>query len=199
MNKFDKIILFVFIVLFCGSIAVLYNVFSKKADTPDDSEKVQIFSDGIYNDLHVFNDGLKNSDSVTTYKLDRYGMGVSEKTIYYVDINGDSVPDRITKIFIETGNAHSYYKYKIELKSGNKYIDITPKNFQTTNGDTCDLQQIQFTFKPQFKVTLIYRELGDTWNTKTMAYKQDFSISKNNLIQTSKTKLKPVCDVKELF
>ncbi len=195
MNK-DKIILFISIVLFCGAAVVLYHLFSR----PDNSGNVQIFSDDISEHLHRFTDGLKNPDFITNYKLDRYGMGPSQKTVYYVDINNDTVPDRITKTFIETGNVHSYYKYKVELQSGNKYTDITPKNFQTINGDVCDLQQIQFSFTPQFKVKRIYRELGDTWEIPTTAYEQDYTISQNNKFQTSKKiKRQSICDVKKLF
>ena len=129
-----------------------------------------------------------------------YHSAHGEGSIYYVDINKDGTKDKITKTFIETGNAHAYYEYKIELKSGDKYVDITPQNFRTTNGASCDLQQIKFSFKPKFKVTIISRGMGDLWNTPTMAYKQTFTLSSDNKMRASqKTQMRSICDVKELF
>lgn len=199
MNKFSKIMIVVFIVLSGVSVVMLYNIFSKRNEPVKSSDKVQTANEEQFNYFHQFTDGLRNPDSVTNYELDKYGMGPAQKSVYYVDINGDKTPDRITKTFIETGNAHSYYKYTIELKSRDRYIDITPQNFQTTNGDTCDLQQIKFSFSPQFTATLISRELGDTWNTPTMAYEQNFTLSGNKMVASKKIKRRFVCDVKELL
>ena len=118
---------------------------------------------------------------------------------HYIDIDNNGTLDRITKTFVETGNAHSYYKYTIEIKEGDKFIDITPDNFQTTNGVICDLQQIQFRFEPQFMVKLIYRELGDLWDEPTIAKQKTFMLSGNSWQTYPEKKLKPICDVKELL
>ena len=199
MNKFNKIVPVILIILICVSGVMLYNIFSKKTEPSKDSEKIQTVKDEKFDYFRQFTDGLMNPDSVTTYELDKYGTGPAQKSVYYVDINNDKIPDRITKTFIETGNAHSYYKYKIELKARDKYIDITPQNFQTMNGDTCDLQQIKFSFAPQFTATLVSREMGDTWNTPTMAYEQNFTLSGNKMVASKKIKKRFVCDVKELL
>ena len=146
-----------------------------------------------------FSDGLPTPDSSITHKTDEFGMGVAAKYIYYIDINKDGKPDKITKTFIETGNAHSYYKYTIEIKNGDEYVDITPDNFATINGEPCDLQQIQFSFVPQFRAKLIYRELGDSWLQPTVAKQKTFILSDNKWKTYNETELRPVCDVKELF
>lgn len=151
------------------------------------------------NNYYKFNDGLPNSDTTVTYPLDEYKMGISEKSIFEIDINKDTKIDRITREFHETGNAHSYYTYKIELNNGGRFTDITPEDFQTINGDTCDLKLIRFSFVPKFTATIIYRDLGNTWEEPTEAYKQSFYLSKDKLVTSEKTILKPVCDVKELF
>ena len=59
MNK-DKVILGILLIVFCVSAVMVYNIFSSKTDTKDDSENVQIFSDDIVDYLHKFTDGLKN-------------------------------------------------------------------------------------------------------------------------------------------
>ena len=197
MNKIKNLIWLLSIMILCALAFVFYNTYTKqKAHT----QPTPVFSDEFTtNDSREFSDGLTNPDSVTQYPLDEFGMGTSEKSIYYIDVNKDNKPDRITKTFVETGNAHSYYEYKIELNQNGKFVDITPENFRTVNGADCDLQQIQFVFKPKFKVVLISRELGDTWNDTTAAQKQTFQISENKLQKTETKTLRKVCDVKELF
>ncbi len=198
MNKLKNIIFIIAIVI----LGVLVFMFSNKThnEIPVSNETMFVdFNKDTTNIKTIFSDGLRDPDSVTTYPLDKYGMGVSEKSIFYVDINRDKVKDRITKIFVETGNAHSYYQYKIELNIDGKFVDITPSNFRTTNGDVCDLQQIQFIFKPSFKVILIYRELAETWDSPSVARKQIFKISGNKFVSDSPKSLRSVCDIKELF
>ena len=197
MNKTKNLIWILSITILCALAFVFYNTYTKQKNS---TQPAPVFSDEFTtNDSKEFSDGLTNPDSVTQYPLDEFGMGVSEKSIYYIDINQDNKPDRITKTFTETGNAHSYYEYKIELNQNGKFVDITPENFRTVNGADCDLQQIQFVFKPKFKVILISRELGDTWNDTTTAQKQTFQISENKLQKTETKNLRKVCDVRELF
>ena len=196
MNKIKNLILIISIIALCILAFVFYNIYSKEKT---DTQPTPIFSDEFVDNSASFSDGLKNPDSVTQYPLDEFGIGTSEKSVYYIDVNQDKTPDRITKTLIETGNAHSYYEYKIELNIDGKYINITPKNLRTVNGTDCDLQQIQFVFKPKFKVILISRELGNTWNEPTPAYKQVFNIVNNKIESGKQMPLRKICDVKELF
>ena len=176
----------------------LYKTISKTTPVENVAQE-QVFDDNYALGTKEFSDGLKKPDSVTKYQLNDFEPGISEKYVYYIDINKDGVPDRITKTFFENWNAHSYYKYFIELNENGKYIDITPSLLQTTNGADCDLRQIQFRFKPDFHIIVIYREMGDTWDTPTMAYKQIFSLQGQTFATQKKISLHPVCDVKELF
>ena len=198
MNKSKVFIWTIFIsVLFATGIIFYKFVLPKRS--PMENATVISQTDNVANP-EGFSDGLTNPDSIIKYDLNEFDTGIAEKSIYYVDINKDGTKDKITKTFIETGNAHAYYEYKIELKSGDKYVDITPQNFRTTNGASCDLQQIKFSFKPKFKVTIISRGMGDLWNTPTMAYKQTFTLSSDNKMRASqKTQMRSICDVKELF
>jgi len=199
MNKSKTFmwILFIIVLFATGFVFYKFNLSKKSSVSSNPASTTQ---NDIFNVDGNFSDGLTNPDSITTYDLDEFDTGISEKSIYYTDINDDGTKDRITKTFFETGNAHAYYEYKIELKINDKYVNITPKNLRTTNGATCDLQQIRFLFKPKFQIIVISRDLGELWNSPTMAYKQIFTISQNNKIQTSsKTQMRPVCDVKELF
>lgn len=200
MNKSKVFIWTIFIaVLFATGIIFYKFVLPKRSVSPMENATVISQTDNVANP-EGFSDGLTNPDSIIKYDLNEFDTGIAEKSIYYVDINKDGTKDKITKTFIETGNAHAYYEYKIELKSGDKYVDITPQNFRTTNGASCDLQQIKFSFKPKFKVTIISRGMGDLWNTPTMAYKQTFTLSSDNKMRASqKTQMRSICDVKELF
>ncbi len=196
MNKIKNLIWILSVFVLC----VLAFAFYKQTTKHDVSENsAPVFAEDFQQQQNSFSDGLNNPDSITTYHLDEYDTGIAEKAVYYIDINHDKTPDRITRTFFENGNAHSFYEYKIELNINNRYVDITPQNFRTTNGDTCDLQQIQFIFKPVFQIVLIYRELGDTWVQPTVAKKQVFKISNNELKSADTKTLRAVCDVKELF
>ena len=196
MNKTKNAIWFIVIISLLALAVIFYRTY-KTAKTV--TETTPIFSDEYVNNSGSFSDGLTDPDSVTQYPLDEDDVGVAEKSIYYVDINKDGNKDRITKTFTDTGNAHAYYEYKIELNDNGKFVDITPENFRTVNGADCDLQQIQFVFKPSFKVILISRDMGDTWDDETMANKQTFKLSGNKIVAGDKKTLRPVCDVKELF
>jgi len=191
-------IIFIISVFALFALAITFYMAHKK-NSVSDNKQTKSYNAGTDTRL-IFSDGLGAPDSVTKYDLDEFDIGVTEKSIYYIDINNDGEKDRITKTFTDTGNAHSYYTYKIELKNDKIYTDITPKNLKTTNGASCDLQQIQFSFAPKFKITIISRELGDTWLEPTMAYKQEYTLSKNDKIEsTPRKQVRPVCDVKELF
>ena len=196
MNKTKNLIWLFSIVILCALTFVFYKTYTKQKAV---SQSVPIFSEDFAANNSDFSDGLTNPDSVTKYQLDEYDVGIAEKSIYYVDINKDNKPDRITKTFYETGNAHSYYEYKIELKQNGKFVDITPDNFRTINGADCDLQQIQFIFKPQFRIVLISRNMGETWLDAMPAQKQVFQISDDKLQITETKTLRKICDVKELF
>ncbi|MBO7644795.1 MAG: hypothetical protein J6S57_00640 [Alphaproteobacteria bacterium] len=196
MKKTSNIVGIFFIILLCSIAFFVYNTHKKDSKTKPNKEPEFVSE----RDPFVFSDGLNNPDSVTKYDIDEFDTGIAEKIIYYFDINNDGQKDRITKTFTETGNAHSYYTYKIELKKSEGYIDITPKNFRTTNGASCDLQQIQFSFVPKFKVTIISREMGETWLSPTMAYRQEYTLNSKNVFETTPLqKIRPICDVKELF
>ncbi len=196
MNKIKNLIWILTIAVLCALSYVLYITYTKQKS---ETASTPVFSDEFVNISSGFSDGLTNPDSVTKYPLDEYNVGIAEKSIYFADINNDNETDRITKIFFETGNAHSYYEYKIELKQNGKFVDITPENFRTVSGADCDLQQIQFVFKPQFKVILISRDMGETWVDPTVAKKQVFKFVENTLQEKETKTLRKVCDVKELF
>ena len=196
MNKTKNLVWFLSIAILCALAFVLYSTYTKQKNG---NQQTPVFSDEFVDKSSEFSDGLINPDSVTQYPLDEFDVGMAEKSIYYADINQDEKLDRITKTFFETGNAHSYYEYKIELKQKDKFVDITPENFRTVNGADCDLQQIQFVFKPRFSVTLISRDMGKTWLDATPAKKQVFQISDDKLQVVETKTLRKVCDVKELF
>lgn len=201
MNKSKNFLLFISFILLCVLGLVLYKIYNPRETPLPQNEQNIVAQKPVVAPVvkSGFSDGLPAPDSIITHKLDEFGMGPSVKYIYYIDINKDGKPDKITKTFIETGNAHSYYEYTIALKQGDEYTDITPNNFATINGEPCDLQQIQFSFVPQFRVKLIYRELGDSWLQPTAAKQKIFVLNDNKLKTYAETELRPVCDVKELF
>lgn len=199
MNKSKNIIIFVTILILAGLFFAVYKISQKNKNITQPHPETHQIVDNQPITTGIFFDGLPKPDTVINYPLDEFGMGIAQKSIYHIDINNDGTKDKITKTFIETGNAHSYYEYKVELNRDNKYIDITPNDLKTTNGDQCDLQQIRFSLKPKFSIKIIYRELGDSWNQPTIA-KQKTLILSDDKIQPSETKtLKSVCDVKKLF
>ena len=195
MNKTKNFVWIITVIAFLGLGFILYKTVSTHKDLPNNNN-VEI-SESVESD--EFSDGLPNPDSVITYQLKELETGISEKYIYDIDINKDGKPDRITKSFFDNGNAHSYYKYTIEINNNGKYIDITPDKLQTTNGADCDLRQIQFKFKPEFQIIVIYREMADTWDEPTMATKLTYALQKNSLVINKVNPMRPVCDVKELF
>lgn len=198
MNKTNKLVWIISVVLLCLLGFIFYKINSKP--TINQHNKTVVSYDNFFdNDENVFSDGLKNPNSVTTYNLSDYEPGVSEKSIYMIDINNDGKADRITKSFFENWNAHSYYEYKIELNKNGKFVDITPKGLRTVSGADCDLQQIKFVFKPKFKIIMIYRNLGANWAEPTLAKKRVFFLSDDKINVTDDEPLRTICDVKELF
>jgi len=203
-NKKSIITFLICSVVLTGSIVL--SIFNKKHEntakkkyTENTIVAYNKSSKTIMQSENFFSDGLPSPDSVVTYPLDEFESGIVEKAIFEIDINKDGKLDKITREFYETGNAHAFYKYKIELNNNGSFLDITPNNFQTINGGECDLKLIQFNFDHKFTVTVIYRELEDTWNNPTTAYKQVYNLSNKNLVSTKIDTLKSVCDVKELF
>ena len=198
MEKTNKLMLIISVVALCVLGIIVYNITSSSENKKSINPTIE--NNTIFDDSKSgFSDGLIKPASTTNYELGEDEIGITEKSIYMVDINNDNNLDRITKTFFDNGNAHSYYEYKIELNKNGKYIDITPDNFRTVNGADCDLQQIKFVFKPQFKIIVIGREMGDTWIEPTIATKRVYSLSNEKLKVSKDTTLRAICDVKELF
>ncbi|MCQ2562507.1 MAG: hypothetical protein MJ158_02755 [Alphaproteobacteria bacterium] len=191
-----KTLYFVLVLLLCIGMAFLIKNNEKKQATESEAEKtVEVSTVGMY-----FPDGLPEPNSVTTRELDLYETGIERKEIFNIDINKDGKKDRITKQYYFTWTAHSYYDYKIELNTDNGYIDVSKNRIFTTEGADCDTRQLVFSFSPNFKITVIYRELGEeSWNEETMAYKKTFTIVGNELRESKPVALKKICDVKLLF
>lgn len=152
-----------------------------------------------YEPNNVFTDGLKNPTESTEYELDDTGAGVASTDVYYQDINGDGVQDRITKTRNENGTAHYWEDYKIELNQNGRWRNITPDGFRTTEGAECSLQKIQFVFKPKFEVIKISRPWRESWTTPSMATKTVYKMQGDKLVAESTQKVGEICDVAELF
>jgi len=146
-----------------------------------------------------FTDGLRDPVSVHTFEPDEFGEGVIEVATFSYDINEDGRPDRISRARKETGTAHFQYIYKIELNTGDKMVNITPKDLVTVEGAECAHQKIQFSFKPDFSITKISRPMGENWNTPTQSTKTIYALWNDNLHIATTTEYKTICDVSELF
>lgn len=202
MIKSRNIILF-FSVLALGGLAFIsYKLYIKQTHLSGASESIDYVANTneSVNQFVTFSDGLpRTPDAKTQYPLADDMPGIEQKLVYYIDINQDGQIDKISKMFFNNRNAHSYYAYKIELLNNNEYIDITPKDLRTVNGADCDIQQIQFSFEPDFNIKIIHRDLGDGWNEPTTATQDIFKLSNNTMKLISTQKLQSVCDVKKLF
>ncbi|HNY25683.1 MAG TPA: hypothetical protein PKJ33_04055 [Alphaproteobacteria bacterium] len=150
---------------------------------------------GNYN----FDDGLGTPDSSTKYELNDFGEGIASSEVFNMDINKDYKKDKITRSRYENGTDHFYYSYKIELNTGNGFSDITPSNFKTTEGAECSLKKFRFVFKPEFQVIEISRNWEQSWVNPTPATRKIYKLAKNELVQSSLTKLQTVCNVSDLF
>lgn len=146
-----------------------------------------------------FTDGLKQPFSEQNQEPDETGAGVTNIKIFKADINNDGLSDRITKTHHESGTAHFWDEYKIELNQNGKFRNITPNGFRTTVGAECALQQLQFVFTPQFHVIKISRPWRDSWDTPSMATRTIYTIKDNKMVAGQPEQLEPVCDVTELF
>lgn len=146
-----------------------------------------------------FTDGLKQAISEQKQAPDETGAGVTSIKIFQTDINNDGISDRITKTHHESGTAHFWDEYKIELNQNGKYKNITPNGFRTTVGAECALQQLQFVFSPRFQVIKISRPWRDSWDSPSMATRTIYTIKDNKLVAGKPEQLQSVCDVTELF
>lgn len=150
-------------------------------------------------ETYVFSDGLGTAESVKTDNPDETGAGVVKTEIFNIDLNNDKIPDRITKERHETGTAHFWDEYKIEINQNGRYKNITPDGFRTTVGAECALQKLQFKFKPKFQVIKISRPWRDSWDTPSMATRTVYTLKDNKMIAGTPEKMGTVCDVAELF
>lgn len=147
----------------------------------------------------IFSDGLRNVAQSTSFNLDETGAGIAKSDMFLVDINQDGYTDKITKTRNETGTAHFWEEYKIEINKNGNWYDITPSGFRTTEGTECALQKIQFVFEPKFKVIKISRPWKDSWNTPSEATKTIYEMKDGKLTQTKTEKMGVICDVSQLF
>ncbi len=144
-------------------------------------------------------DGLGTPNQIKTYKLDEMGAGVASAAIFNRDINGDGKMDKITRTHVETGTAHAYDEYKIELNTDDKFIDITPDGLRTTTGAECALQKIHFTMRPKFQITKISRPWLDTWDTPSMATQTTYELDNGKLNIIDRRDRGVICDVSTLI
>lgn len=149
--------------------------------------------------MGTFSDGLDKPNSHFMQEPDETGAGVVDTAIFTVDINDDKLPDKITRTRHESGTAHFWDEYKIEINQKGIYKNITPKGFRTTIGAECALQQLRFMFKPQFHVVKISRQWRGSWDTPSMATRTVYTLDNNKFISSAPQQLGVVCDVTELF
>ena len=147
----------------------------------------------------MFSDGLKTTHQTSYGTLDETGFGVSEQSVFYVDINQDNITDKIIRTHHETGTGHAWDEYNIQIVQNGQYIDITPNDFRTVVGADCALHKIQFVFQPTFHIVKISRPWIDSWITPSMATRTIYKLTDNVLIPTETKDLRVICDVEELF
>lgn len=147
-----------------------------------------------------FSDGLTNPTSSTNFAPDELGAGTTNISVFERDLNGDGRDDRITRTHVETGTAHDYDEYKIEINRGNgEYVDVTPNDFRTVRSADCALSKLRFDFAPRFRVIKIARPLGDTWDTPTPAVRMVYAITNDAMAPVGTGDAGTVCDVTQLF
>jgi hypothetical protein len=165
---------------------------SEENRTPPDSEENY--------DNYDFDDGLRDPSSLQQPELDEFGEGIASIEVFDPDINGDGIPDRISKTRHENGTAHFHYEYKIELGGGDgEFKDITPQGFRTIEGADCSLQKLRFVFIPSFRIIKISREWRDTWVTPTMAQKNIYELEGGTMKALETKALREICNVSDLF
>ena len=119
MNKIKNLIWILSVVILCVLAFAFYKQTTKNNVVEN---SVPVFTEDFQKQNNSFSDGLNNPDSITTYHLDEYDTGIAEKAIYYIDINNDKTPDRITRTFFENGNAHSFYESQGYSKNSYGFI-----------------------------------------------------------------------------
>ena len=197
-----NILIILFLVGACALMFVLLNKSTKTSDVTDaikDPSTIQHTTRKTTLTNTEFSDGLGTPDKITHGTLDDFGAGTESIAEFYRDINQDGKTDRITRTHIETGNAHDYNEYKIELNNNGIMQDITPQGFRTTKGADCALRLIQFHFSPKFSATIISRPFKDTWDTPSLATKTEYNIQDNQIVSGTNQPLNSVCDVSKLF
>lgn len=147
----------------------------------------------------MFSDGLKTTHQTSYGTLDETGFGVSEQSVFYVDINQDNITDKIIRTHNETGTGHAWDEYNIQIVQNGQYIDITPNDFRTVVGADCALQKIQFVFQPTFHIVKISRPWIDSWITPSMATRTIYKLADDALVPTEIKNMGVICDVEELF
>lgn len=150
-------------------------------------------------DFDSFNDGLRTPSSAQETEPDEYGVGITSVRIYTHDLNRDGRMDKITRTHIENGTSHFTNEYKIEIATADGFIDITPPDMKTVESADCALQKLRFSFAPIFSIEKIGREMGDDYLTPTMAYRYVYRLENNQMIEISRTPMREICDVSELF
>lgn len=192
-------IVLILLLIVAGFLAYLLFQQPKEKKTTQVADEQILSAQDFVKTYAIFSDGLGAPDSKTEYTLNDFGEGIASIEIFNRDLNKDGVIDRISRIRQETGNAHSYYEYKIELRDKGTWRDITPDDFRTIEGADCSLQKLQFSFNPVLKVKKIARKFEESWNKPTVATGTIYQLQNNSLISTGKVSLDTVCDVKELF
>ena len=146
-----------------------------------------------------FDDGLpRRAAAVTEYELDEFGAGIAREEVFWIDINDDGLKDKITRTRIESGTDHYSDEYKIELRRGDEYIDVTPPELYTVEGAECSLQKIKFVIRPSFQIIKVARPWQDSWTTPSQAHKTVYSYPGNTWRIVESLPLGSVCDVSVL-
>ena len=145
----------------------------------------------------TFDDGLSAPDSILEYELDELQTGAAKAEIFNVDIDGDKIPDRITRITHSNISAYSYYEYELELDRNGVFVSIG--TFRTIDGAETSLQKVQFVFSPQFNIIVISRPFKDFFYTPTQAVKNVYELGASGLIMARTEQLSETDNVAELF
>ena len=152
----------------------------------------------------TFDDGLPEKPNSTEYftPTNSYGAisGVTQTETFYIDINNDGIPDRITRNrFVSPATPIGYTFYKIELQQKNrKYIDITPPGFRTAEGTECFTTVYKFGFLPKFSIGRISRGMGATEQTPQPVMITGYELILDQIVKASEFYYLPMCDVRDV-
>ncbi len=202
-----NVLLIIMLVVIGGLVYLLMDNDDATTTSPRGQDAITIAVDGVAKKTPdaqpvgdgAFTDGLGRAARTQTYELDEFGAGIASVAIFEYDINNDGAPDRITRTRHENGTAHFYDEYKIELNNNNKYTDITPDGFRTTEGGECALQKLRFVFSPNFQIIKVSRPWESSWDTPSIATQTIYSIENNRLNISNQREIGTVCDVAELL